>query len=83
MSFKLYGSPMSTCTRTVAIIAEERNIPYEFVRINLQGGDHKQSAYLAHHPFGQVPYITVRLLSQASPPYLWNISYAFSYPPVE
>jgi len=72
---------MSTCTRTVAIIAKERNIPYEFIRINLQGGDHKQPAYLAHHPFGQVPYITVRLLS--SPPYLWTISYASSYRPVE
>jgi len=49
---------MSTCTRTVAIIAKERNIPYEFIRVNLQGGEHKQPGYITHHPFGQVPYIT-------------------------
>jgi glutathione S-transferase len=59
-SFKLYGIPPSTYTRIVALIAKERNIPYEFVPVNLQKGEHKQEAYLAHHPFGQVPYITVR-----------------------
>ena len=59
-SFKLYGTPPSTYTRIVALIAKERNIPYEFVPVDLQTGEQKQAAYLAHHPFGQVPYITVR-----------------------
>ena len=81
MSFKLYGSPFSTYTRVVAIVAKERNIPYEFIRINLQEGDHKQPAYLAHHPFGQVPYITVR--RHSSPLYPCRLSYGFSYPLVE
>jgi len=65
MAFKLYGStsPSSTYTRLVAMIAKERNIPYEFIPVDLQKGDHKQPAYLEHHPFGQVPYITVRHLS--------------------
>jgi len=81
MSFKLYGSPLSTATRVVALIAKERNIPYELVHIDLRGGDHKQPAYLAHNPFGQVPYITVRYLP--SPSYICSISYAFSYSRVE
>jgi len=49
---------MSTCTRRVAVIAKERNIPYELIQVNLQGGEHKQPAHLAHQPFGQVPYIS-------------------------
>ena len=81
MSFKLYGYPDSTYTRAAAIVAKERNIPYEFIRIDLQGGDHKQPAYLVHHPFGQVPYISVR--RHPSPLYPCRLSYGFSYPVVE
>jgi len=55
---QLYGIPPSTYTRIVALIAKERNIPYEFVPVNLVTGEQKQPAHLAHHPFGQVPYIT-------------------------
>ena len=78
MSFKLHGSPFSTCTRTVAFIpAKERNIPYEFIHVDLKKGDHKQPAYLEYHPFGQVPYISMRCLS--SSPYPCSISYTFSY----
>ena len=64
MAFKLHGAPKSTCTRVVAVIAKERNIPFETVsNLNFQAADHKQPAHLAHHPFGQVPYIAVRRLS--------------------
>ena len=73
MSFKLYGYPDSTYTRAAAIVAKER--------IDLQGGDHKQPAYLVHHPFGQVPYISVR--RHSSPLYPCRLSYGFSYPVVE
>jgi glutathione S-transferase len=67
MAFKLYGSPSSssTYTRVVAMIAKERNIPYEFIPVDLKKGENKQPAHLEHHPFGQVPYITVRRLSQS------------------
>lgn len=64
MAFKLHGAPKSTCTRVVAVIAKERNIPFETVsNLNFQAAEHKQPAHLAHHPFGQVPYIAVRRLS--------------------
>jgi len=58
MTFKLYGYNISTATRRVAQIAKERNIPYEFVTVDLPTGEHKQQVHIAHHPFGQVPYIT-------------------------
>jgi len=60
MAFKLHGAPPSTLTRIVALVAKERNIPYEFVPVDLRAGEQKQPAHLAHQPFGQVPYITVR-----------------------
>jgi len=58
MAFKLHGAPPSTLTRIVALIAKERNIPYEFVPVDLRAGEQKQPAHLEHQPFGQVPYIT-------------------------
>jgi glutathione S-transferase len=60
MAFKLHGAPPSTYTRIVALIAKERNIPYEFVPINFRTSEQKQPTYLEHQPFGQVPYISVR-----------------------
>jgi len=72
MAFKLHGYNISTCTRRVAQIAKERNIPYELVSIDLPTGEHKQEAHVAHQPFGQVPYITVRRPSffpYAPPPF--------------
>jgi hypothetical protein len=63
MAFKLHGYPKSTCTRRVALVARERNIPYELIPVSVQTGEHTQEAHLSHHPFGQVPYIVVRHLS--------------------
>ena len=60
MSFKLHGAPLSTCTRRVALIAKERNVPYEVVTVNLQAAENKQPPHLQHQPFGKIPYITVR-----------------------
>ena len=65
MSFKLHGIPFSTCTRRVALIAKERNVPYEVVPVNLQQAEHKNPPHLAHQPFGQIPYITVRRRSSS------------------
>ena len=81
MEFKLHGAPPSTYTRIVALIAKERNITYEFVPINLRTGEQKQSTYLEHQPFGQVPYITVRRAPSLHPS--CGILYVFSYLPFE
>ena len=52
---KIYGHPMSTCTRKVLMTLAETNTPYEFVMVDLMKGDHKQAPHLARQPFGQVP----------------------------
>ncbi|KAI9452202.1 glutathione S-transferase [Russula earlei] len=57
MAFKLYGHPTTTCTLRVALVAKERNIPYEFVLVDIMTGQQKQLVHLEHNPFGLVPYI--------------------------
>ncbi|KAG1721322.1 glutathione S-transferase [Suillus occidentalis] len=54
---KLYGYPLSTCTRLVALICKEKNIPYEYINIDLAKGEQNTPAFTANQPFGQVPYI--------------------------
>ena len=61
-SFKLYGLGRSTCTRRVALIAHEYGIPYTLEAVDLSKGEHKAASYVEHQPFGQVPYVVVRLL---------------------
>ncbi|KAG2142274.1 glutathione S-transferase [Suillus bovinus] len=54
---KLYGFPGSTCTRLVALVCKEKNIPYELTQVNLMKGEQKAPSFTAIQPFGQVPYI--------------------------
>ncbi|PCH34466.1 glutathione transferase [Wolfiporia cocos MD-104 SS10] len=57
MVLKLYGFPASHCTRRVALICKEMNVPYELVVVDMLKDEHKAPVYLEHQPFGQVPYI--------------------------
>lgn len=57
MVLKLYGMAKSTCTLRVATVLKEKEVPFEFVPVNLQAGEHKSPAYLEKQPFGQVPYV--------------------------
>lgn len=52
---KIYGHPMSTCTRKVLMTLAETKTPYEFELVDLMKGEHKQPPHLARQPFGQVP----------------------------
>ncbi|KAJ7174765.1 glutathione S-transferase [Mycena filopes] len=54
---KLYGSKFATCTRRVATVLHELQVPFELVEVDLMNGEHKKPAYLAKQPFGQIPYI--------------------------
>ena len=54
---KLHGMNMSTCTRRVRCVLEEMGLPYEVVLVDLAKGEHKQTAYLAIQPFGQIPVL--------------------------
>lgn len=57
MVLKLYGFPFSTCTRRVALVLKEKNVPYELVVVDLSKGEQKAPAFLERQPFGVVPYI--------------------------
>ncbi|HEX3852113.1 MAG TPA: glutathione binding-like protein [Polyangiaceae bacterium] len=52
---KIYGHPVSTCTRKVLMTLNETSTPFELQVIDLATGEHKQPPHLAHQPFGQVP----------------------------
>lgn len=52
---KVYGHPMSTCTRKVLATLAEKGHEAEFVLVDLTKGEHKQPAHLARQPFGVVP----------------------------
>ena len=53
---KLYGGARSRAT-IVRWYLEELSIPYEFVLLDMQAGEHLQPEYLAINPFGKVPGI--------------------------
>jgi glutathione S-transferase len=54
---KLYGHPLSSCTRKVLCTLAEKSATAELVTIDLLAGEHHQPAYLAHHPFGVIPVL--------------------------
>ncbi|KAJ7624369.1 glutathione S-transferase [Roridomyces roridus] len=58
MVLRLYGTPYSFgATVVVAMVLLEKNIPFEFVAVDLRKGEHKTESFKANHPFGNVPYI--------------------------
>jgi glutathione S-transferase len=52
---KIFGHPMSTCTRKVLMTLAETGTAHDFVLVDFAKGEHKQPAHLARQPFGQVP----------------------------
>lgn len=62
MVLTIYGFRGSTCTRRVALICKELNLPYEVVDVNLIKGEQRSPEHLARQPFGLVPTISVRTL---------------------
>ena len=52
---KIYGNPMSTCTRKVLTTLAELNMPFEMSVVDLGSAQHKQEAHLRHQPFGRIP----------------------------
>ena len=52
---KIFGHPMSTCTRKVLTTLAETNTPHELVVVDFAKGEHKQPAHVARQPWGKVP----------------------------
>jgi len=56
MVLKLYGHGHSSATRRAALVLIEKQVPFEFIRVQLAQGEHKKPEYVGkYHPFGQVP----------------------------
>jgi glutathione S-transferase len=54
---KVYGHPMSTCTRKVLTTLAEKGHDAEFVLVDIMKGDHKLPDAIARQPFGVVPVL--------------------------
>lgn len=54
---KVYGHPMSTCTRKVLTVLAEKGHTAEFVLVDLMKGEQKQPSHMARNPFGVVPVL--------------------------
>jgi glutathione S-transferase len=52
---KVYGHPMSTCTRKVLTVLAEKGHEADFQLVDLMKGEHKKDDHLARQPFGVVP----------------------------
>ena len=52
---KVFGHPVSTCTRKVLTVLAEKGQKAEFVTVDILKGEGKNPDYLAIQPFGQVP----------------------------
>jgi glutathione S-transferase len=53
---KIFGHPMSTCTRKVRMALAEKQANYDFVLVDIMQGAHKAPEYVAaRQPFGQIP----------------------------
>ncbi|GBG73427.1 hypothetical protein CBR_g16143 [Chara braunii] len=57
MTYKVYGLPISTCTRRILTVLEEVGADYTLEQLNLAKGEHKQPKFLALQPFGQIPVL--------------------------
>lgn len=54
---KVFGHPMSTCTRKVLTTLAEKGHEAQFVMVDIMKGEHKTPEHLARQPFGVVPAI--------------------------
>jgi glutathione S-transferase len=52
---KIYGHPISTCTRKVLATLAEKQAKFDLVTVDIMSGAHKKPDHLTHQPFGQIP----------------------------
>ena len=54
---KLYGHPLSPCTRKVLLTLVEKGQSARFESVDLIAGAHKHAEHVARHPFGVIPVL--------------------------
>ncbi|KAI8588027.1 hypothetical protein HDU89_002203 [Geranomyces variabilis] len=57
MNVKLYGMSVSTCTQKVIFVLQDKQIPFEFIAINVLKKEQKLPEHIARHPFGKIPVL--------------------------
>ncbi|KAF5311469.1 hypothetical protein D9611_011573 [Ephemerocybe angulata] len=57
MTITLHGHSFSTCTKRVAIVLQEKQVPFKFIEVDLPKGEHLKPAHLEKQPFGKIPYL--------------------------
>lgn len=57
-TLRIFSFPLSGHAHKVELFANVAGIAHEVVNLNLAGGEHKEEAFLAINPTGQVPAIT-------------------------
>ncbi|KAL3644785.1 hypothetical protein CASFOL_009965 [Castilleja foliolosa] len=55
MAIKVHGGLLSTATTRVLACLNEKELDYEFVRVDMLAGEHKKEPFITLNPFGQVP----------------------------
>ncbi|EIM24721.1 glutathione S-transferase family protein [Microvirga lotononidis] len=58
--FELHGFAYSGPTYKVALALSLMGEPFDYVHVNMMGGEHKQPSYLSRQRYGQVPLLVDR-----------------------
>ncbi|KAF5350659.1 hypothetical protein D9756_008529 [Leucocoprinus leucothites] len=57
MVLKLYGHPLSTPAKLVAAVCYEKEVPFEFITVDILKGESRTPEHLAKNPWGKIPVI--------------------------
>ncbi|KAF6758530.1 hypothetical protein DFP72DRAFT_988952 [Ephemerocybe angulata] len=64
MTITLHGHSFSTCTKRVAIVLQEKQVPFKFIEVDLPKGEHLKPAHLEKQPFGKIPRAIARYIAE-------------------
>lgn len=56
-ALQLYGVKLSGHTHRVQLFLSLLDLPFEFINVDLAGGENRSAAFLAMNPFGEVPVL--------------------------
>lgn len=64
MVLKLYAHTISPSSSLVVAVLHEKEIPFEFVTVELFKEENKKPEFLTKNPFGQIPCIVSKELEK-------------------
>lgn len=57
MVLKLYAYDHSSASKRVSAVLNEKNVPFEFVMVDMGKGEHKAPPTITNQPWGALPWI--------------------------